>query len=103
LAPSALRQHHSLIFEGWNAQDDEQSMPKISRQRSGLIFKGWTIKERSSRTFRLLKTRPLCCIDTSRTSYPLTQHDMPEEWTPQLKCCKNVKTCSHVMQHKLKW
>ena len=44
------------------------------------------------RTFRTLEKRPLRCLETSETDYPVTRHHIPKEWNPQLHCCENLRT-----------
>jgi len=74
-------------------------VPDVSRQRSGIIFRSHNVPEneepslyfhRSTHSLALvlaistLKIRLIiCCFDTAGTKYPVIQHHIPEEWTPQ--------------------
>jgi hypothetical protein len=47
------------------------------------IFTDPPILRHSCSQFRPLKMRLICCFETAGTKYSVTQHHIPEEWSPQ--------------------
>jgi hypothetical protein len=42
--------------------------------------------------FPSLKFRPLCCLETLGTNYPVMQHHMPEQWIHQQHHYEKLKS-----------
>ena len=69
-----LRQRSDIIFRSHNVPENEEPSLYFHRSIHSLAF-AFAISP--------LKIGLICCFDTAGTKYPVTQHHIPEEWTPQ--------------------
>jgi len=69
---------------------------ELAQLFSGIVYFHFCYTVMYSWTFCPLTMRPLCCLKTSETDYPVICCYIPDEWKPQLYHCKNLKTCNPV-------
>lgn len=55
--------------------------------RFTLVFKGLNVQKNYFWTYIPLKVRPLLCLKTPGTNYPVTQRHIPEERVRQIVSC----------------
>lgn len=69
---------------------------ELAQLFSGIVYFHFCYTVMYSWTFWPLTMRPLCCLKTSETDYPVICCYIPVDWKPQLYRCKNLKTCNPV-------